>query len=35
MITYDKVKKLRIKIGSKELPDKYKYSKNILQEIEK
>lgn len=35
MITYDKVKKLKIKINSKKLLDKYKYSKNILLEIEK
>ncbi len=30
MITYDKVKKLRIKISSKELSDKYKYSKKYF-----
>lgn len=30
MITYDKVKKLRIKISSKELLDKYKYSKKYF-----
>ena len=30
MITYDKVKKLRLKINSKELPDKYKYSKKYF-----
>ena len=30
MITYDKVKKLRIKINCKELLDKYKYSKKYF-----
>ena len=30
MITYDKVKKLKIKINSKKLLDKYKYSKKYF-----
>ena len=30
MIAYDKVKKLRLKISSRELIDKYKYSKKYF-----